>query len=40
LIVELSHVVGDELGWSDSTRKDEIDCVISVLSNKHGVRLT
>ncbi len=40
LIVELSHVVGDELGWSDSTRKDEIDCFISVLSQKHGVRLT
>jgi glycerol-3-phosphate dehydrogenase len=39
LIVELSHVVGDELGWSVSTRKDEINCVISILSQKHGVKL-
>ncbi len=39
LIVELSHVMGDELGWSVRTRKDEINCVISILSQKHGVKL-
>ena len=39
LINELSHVVGDELGWSESTRKDEIDGVKSILVHKHGVKL-
>ncbi len=39
LISELSHVVGDELGWSESTRKDEIDGVKSILIHKHGVKL-
>ena len=39
LIVELAQVVGDELGWSESTRKDEVDDVLSVLSRKHGVKL-
>ena len=39
LIVELSQIVGDELGWSESTRKDEVDDVLSVLSRKHGVKL-
>ena len=40
LIVELSYVVGDELGWSENTRKQEIDNVISVLAHKHGVKLS
>jgi glycerol-3-phosphate dehydrogenase len=40
LIVELSYVVGDELGWSENTRKEEIDNVISVLAHKHGVKLS
>ena len=40
LIVELSYVIGDELGWSESTREEEIDNVISVLSHKHGVKLS
>ena len=40
LINELSHVVGDELGWSESTRKDEIDGVKSILVHKHGVKLS
>ena len=40
LIVELSHVVGDELGWSESTRKDEIKGVKSILVHKHGVKLS
>ena len=40
LLVELSYVIGDELGWSENIRKEEIDNVISVLSHKHGVKLS
>ena len=40
LINELSHVVGDELGWSESTRKDEIKGVKSILVHIHGGKLS
>ncbi len=39
LVVELADSLGDALGWDGMQKKQEMERVISILEEKHGVRL-
>jgi hypothetical protein len=40
VLVQLGNVVGSVLGWSEAQIQDEIERVIDILANRHGVPLS
>ncbi len=38
-LAELASIVGDSLGWTADQRKGEIERVVTLLRNKHGVKI-
>ena len=37
LIEEMADVVGSELGWNALQKKNEMECALAILADKHGV---